>query len=84
MSDTYRWNLYIRFWIEAYLEIGMAAFLQLYSFDFENAEWGVNTLVGLLSLIAIVTTPIWFYFIFKSTLKYAKKAKEERTEEENR
>lgn len=81
---TYKWNLYIRFWIEAYLEIGMAAFLSVFSVDFENAGWSVNTLAGLLSLAAIVTTPIWFYYIFKSTIQYAKKAAEERTEEDNR
>lgn len=27
IAVSYKWNLYIRFWIEAYLEIGMASLL---------------------------------------------------------
>ena len=54
--NNYKYGFYIRFWIQAYLEIVISAFITIYSSDLNNLPQAYNFYIALI-----------FYGIFLST-----------------
>lgn len=40
----------------------------MYSYEPVTAADSLNYISGLVTLIGVLSTPIWFYFVYKSTL----------------
>ena len=60
---NYRWAFFIRAWIEIYLELMVASYIQVLYPAFGNTFVAINTIVGFVFFAVLFSTPI-LVFIF--------------------
>ncbi|CAG9326438.1 unnamed protein product [Blepharisma stoltei] len=72
----YKFSVFIRFWLESYIEIGAAALIGLLNFPVNNGTEIFNIIICLLFEILIAITPIaMHYFLLKNRKKIMSKNK---------
>ena len=58
MHKEYKFGVFIRFWIEAYLEVCMASLIQIYSIGERNFTPIFNSMVALVGSTSVLLTPL--------------------------
>ena len=54
------WNFYIRFWLEAYLELSISGFIRLKYFNFDSASENFHSIFSVIILICLLTFFMFF------------------------
>ena len=54
---SYHWAFFIRAWIEIFLEVVIAAFLQVLYPSFDNTLHVANTILGYIFFVGLLSTP---------------------------
>ena len=58
MVANYRWSFFIRAWIEIYLEVIVAAYLQVLHPAFDNVLLSFNSILGYIFFVGLLFTPV--------------------------
>lgn len=74
--NNYKWSVFLRFWAQSYLELGIGALLGLQNFSNDNSTQISNTVICLVTFIYICISP-WLFlkFSYKNLTKIVKKEK---------
>lgn len=73
---NYKWSVFLRFWAQSYLELGLAALLGIQNFSTGNDSQISNTVISVTVFVFICVSP-WIFLIFsyKNLVKIQKKDK---------
>jgi len=76
MLTSFHWSFFLRTWIEIYLEILVAAYLQILSPGWDNSITSVNSILGYVFFFGLAASPVFvtgFFLINRSTIAKAEK-----------
>ena len=57
LRESFRWNVFLRYWTQIYLDVAMASFLQLSHIAGSTLVQILNSLIGTIFAVAFVLTP---------------------------
>ncbi|CAG9329647.1 unnamed protein product [Blepharisma stoltei] len=76
LIKNYKWSVFVRFWIQSYLDISASALIGLLNFSFGNATQGTNTLMCLgVFIFASISPALFFMFSYKNLPKIQEREK---------
>jgi hypothetical protein len=66
IRESFRWNVFLRYWTQIYLDVAIASFLQLSNLSASTPVQGINAFIGTVFAVAFILTPIIMLWLVRS------------------